>query len=126
MSSALTPLFGVTCNADYLKTNAPAKGIGSPKEKEQLSGAALIGGKGWFGKGKNGKSGKGGGKGLSGLSCFRCWAKDDHLSGQCGCPPGVCTACGMDSDKARLSCGGEQDPTTLTLLFFAHSVRRSM
>ena len=89
--------------ADHLKTNPPAKGKGAS------AGTALLGkGGGWFG-GK-GKGGKGKGKGRS-ISCFRCWAQDDHLSGQCSSPPGVCTACSMDSDKARMSCGGEQDPT---------------
>ena len=101
MSQSLRALY-----ADYLKTNAPVKGISTA--------AALVGGPG-YGKGK-GKGGAGGGKGKGfnfqrgGFFCFRCWAKDDHLSGQCSQAPGVCTACGMDSAKARLSCGGEQDP----------------
>ena len=68
------------------------------------------------GKGKGGGKGtfgKGGGKGNSSRKwwCFRCWKSDDHLSGQCDEAPRVCAACGMDSAKASLSCGGEKDPT---------------
>ena len=97
--------------ADYLKTNSPVKGV-SPA-------AALVGGpgsgtgNGYKGKGGGGKGGGGKGKGSfprGGFYCFRCWQKDDHLSGQCSSPPGVCTSCGLDSGKFRLSCGGEQDP----------------
>ena len=86
--------------ADYLKTHPPVKGIGAAKESdtayERDHAAALIGGPFRLPHG--------------GFYCFRCWQKDDHLSMQCGSAPGVCTACGMDSGKARLSCGGEQDP----------------
>ena len=93
--------------ANYLKSHPPVKGIGAAKESD----TALVGkGAPYWAKGGKGKGlGKGGGKGFS-IFCFRCWAKDSHLSGQCDSPPGTCTACGMDSNTARLSCGGEQDP----------------
>ena len=95
--------------ANYLKSHPPVKGIGAAKESD----TALVGkGAPYWAKGDKGKGkglGKGGGKGFS-IFCFRCWAKDSHLSGQCDSPPGTCTACGMDSNTARLSCGGEQDP----------------
>ena len=106
MSQSLRALY-----ADYLKTNAPVKGVGPA--------AALVGGPPWApgggkGKGKGGGGGGGGkGKGYfprGGFTCFRCWQENDHLSGQCSHAPGVCAACGMDSAKARMSCGGEQDP----------------
>ena len=84
--------------ADHLKTNEPVKGT-SPA-------AAPVGGPG-KGVGSTGKDFR---FSRGGFYCFRCWQKDDHLSGQCGSAPGVCTACGMDSGEARLSCGGEQDP----------------
>ena len=92
--------------AQYLKTNAPVQGLGRISDS---SPHALLGEQAYVRKGK----GKGGGKGNSSRKwwCFRCWKSDDHLSGQCDEAPGVCAACGMDSAKASLSCGGEKDPT---------------
>ena len=93
----------------WLKHNDPVKGKGANNNNNDRT--ALIADPNGKGKGKGkGKWGgqQGGGKGK--IACFRCW-KNDHQSGQCPEAPGVCTACGLDSAKARLSCGGEQDPT---------------
>ena len=99
--------------AQWLKTNPPVKGkSASTSTNPRGDPHALVGEKG-KGKGKGAGGGRGGGKGGKGggtFWCFRCWQKNDHWSGSCPQPPGVCTACGMDSAKARLSCGGEQDP----------------
>ena len=100
--------------AQWLKTNSPVKGKGSTTSTHSGDHPhALVGDQG-KGKGKGkGSWGRGGGKGggKGGIRhCFRCWKKNDHFSGSCPEPPGVCTACGMDSAKAMLSCDGEQDP----------------
>jgi len=97
----------------WLKDNPPVKGKGATNNNDATATALVTdaGGKGkGKGKGKWGGPG-GGGKGKLKRYCFRCWTADDHLSGTCPQPPGVCVACGMDSDKARMSCGGEQDPS---------------
>ena len=43
-------------------------------------------------------------------TCYRCWKFGDHLSYECDKAPSTCTSCGLDSAKARMSCGGEYDP----------------
>ena len=97
----------------WLKANPPVKGKGSDNNNNTGDPTALVANADNKGKGKGkGKwgGGKGGGKGQRKIWCYRCWKPDDHLSGTCPEAPGTCAACGMDSDKARMSCGGEQDP----------------
>ena len=100
--------------AQWLKTNSPVKGKGSATPAGDANPHALVGDGGQKGKGKGKGPGGGGGKGGKGGQrtswCFRCWAKNDHFSGSCPQAAGTCTACGMDSAKAMLSCGGESDP----------------
>ena len=97
--------------AQWLKTNSPVKGKGSATPSGDNPHALVGDGKGkGKGKGPGGGGGKGGKGGQRASWCFRCWEKNDHFSGSCPQAAGVCTACGMDSQKAMLSCGGEKDP----------------